>query len=115
MTAKQINEALAGLPYTPGAEKTAIASLWERAAKDPAPAPAAAEITTAAIAETLAQQQVAEAAPQPPPLGSAPMAPRLAKPPDAAVPPSETKITRKQKRAGRRKRRPASAKPHLNS
>ncbi len=115
MTAKQINEALAGLPYTPGAEKTAIASLWERAAKDPAPVPAAVEITTAAIAETLAQQQAAEETQQPPPLGSAPMAPRLAKPPAAAAPPPETKLTRKQKRAVRRKRRPAPAKPQLSS
>ncbi len=113
MTAKQINEALAGLPYAPGADKKVIASLWERAAKDPVPPPAAVELTTAAIAETLARREAAEQAQQPPPLGSAPMAPRIARPP-AAAPRPDAKVSRKQKRAARRKRRPAPAKPQLN-
>jgi diguanylate cyclase (GGDEF)-like protein len=114
MTAKQISDALAGLPYAPGAEKTAIASLWERAAKDPGPAPAAIEITTAAIAETMAQREAADKAQQPPPLGSAPMAPRIV-PVPAAAPQAKATSTGKRKRTARRKRRPAPAKPQLNS
>jgi len=113
MTAKQINEALAGIPYAPAADRNAIASLWERAASDPAPPPAAIEITTAAIAETQAKHE-APAKPPPPPLGSSPMAPRRASV-AAAAPPPEAKLTRKQKRAARQKRRPAPAKPQPNS
>ncbi|MGQ0484455.1 MAG: putative bifunctional diguanylate cyclase/phosphodiesterase [Hyphomicrobiales bacterium] len=114
MTAKQIGDALAGLPYVPGADKTALASLWERAAKDPGPPPVALEITTAAITGTRAQQEAGEMAQPPPPMGSAPMAPRIANPPPAAPRP-KAKLTVKQKRAARRKRRPAPAKPQLIS
>jgi diguanylate cyclase (GGDEF)-like protein len=113
MTAKQINEALAGLPYAQDAGSKAIASLWARAAKDPAPPPAAIEITAAAIAGMKAQQDAAELPPQRPRLGSAPMAPRIAKP-SAPEPQPDATPTRKQKRAARRKRRPPPAKPHLN-
>jgi len=37
MTAKQVNDALAGLPYAFSSGRTAITWLWERGQKDPAP------------------------------------------------------------------------------
>ncbi len=49
MTAKQVTDALAGLPYTASGGRTAITWLWERAAKDPVPEPETAEVTSARI------------------------------------------------------------------
>jgi diguanylate cyclase (GGDEF)-like protein len=39
LTAKQVNDALAGLPYAFSGGRTAITWLWERGQKDPAPEP----------------------------------------------------------------------------
>lgn len=51
MTAKQVTDALAGLPYTASGGRTALTWLWERAAKDPVPEPATVEVTSASIHE----------------------------------------------------------------
>jgi hypothetical protein len=98
MTAKQVTEALVGLPYTASRGRTAITWLWERAAKDPAPAPVTAELMTAAISsaqppmdEAPVEETLSEVTVEPaeenetvkatvPPLGSAPKAPRTPKP-----------------------------------
>lgn len=45
MTAKQVNDALGGLPYAQGSGRTAITWLWERAVKDPPPEPALRRMT----------------------------------------------------------------------
>ena len=39
ITSRQVNDALAGLPYAFSAERTAISWLWERSQKDPPPEP----------------------------------------------------------------------------
>ncbi|MFT3989387.1 EAL domain-containing protein [Aestuariivirga sp.] len=62
MTARQVTEALAGLPYASGAGRTAITWLWERAAKDPAPVPLAVDVTAADIEELRARKASAERA-----------------------------------------------------
>jgi diguanylate cyclase (GGDEF)-like protein len=51
MTAKQVNDALAGLPYASSSGRTAISWLWERALKDPPPAPTARRVTASEIEE----------------------------------------------------------------
>ena len=45
MSSKQVNDALAGLPYAQTAGRTAITWLWERAIKDPPPEPALRRVT----------------------------------------------------------------------
>jgi diguanylate cyclase (GGDEF)-like protein len=45
MSAKQVNDALAGLPYAHTQGRTAITWLWERAIKDPPPEPALRRVT----------------------------------------------------------------------
>lgn len=45
MSAKQVNDALAGLPYAQTGGRTAITWLWERAIKDPPPEPALRRVT----------------------------------------------------------------------
>ncbi|MCA3560799.1 MAG: EAL domain-containing protein [Aestuariivirga sp.] len=45
MSAKQVNDALAGLPYAHTSGRTAITWLWERAIKDPPPKPALRRVT----------------------------------------------------------------------
>ncbi len=45
MSAKQVNDALAGLPYAHTSGRTAITWLWERAVKDPPPEPAVRRVT----------------------------------------------------------------------
>lgn len=133
MTAKQVSEALAGLPYATAAGRTAITWLWERASRDPSPTLSDVEVTAARIHEARdrqveappassetpapqagAPEEKAAAEPIPvresvaatvPPLGSAPMAPRLPKS-AAAVPPQEEAIgSPKPGGAGRRRRR----------
>ena len=82
MTAKQVNEALAGLPYASSSGRTAITWLWERALKDPPPVPIQARVTAEDIEESRA---AAQPKPQPP----APVPPvrvRNPMPPAAAVP-----------------------------
>jgi diguanylate cyclase (GGDEF)-like protein len=56
MTAKQVTDALAGLPYASGSGRTAITWLWERAAKDPAPVPRAQDLTVEDIEQARARQ-----------------------------------------------------------
>ncbi|WP_161957325.1 putative bifunctional diguanylate cyclase/phosphodiesterase [Aestuariivirga litoralis] len=45
MSSKQVNDALAGLPYAHTSGRTAITWLWERAIKDPPPEPALRRVT----------------------------------------------------------------------
>ncbi|MGH6907395.1 MAG: EAL domain-containing protein, partial [Aestuariivirga sp.] len=96
MTAKQVSDALAGMPYTASSGRTAITWLWEKAAKDPASIPIATDVTAASIEEHRARQAMEQAEQMPaevaakplaPPLGSSPMAPRLVKP--VEEPPAE--------------------------
>jgi diguanylate cyclase (GGDEF)-like protein/PAS domain S-box-containing protein len=67
MTARQVNDALAGLPYASASGRTAITWLWERAARDPSPAPAALDVTAAGIADARARHEAELAALRPPP------------------------------------------------
>ncbi len=68
MTARQVNEALAGLPYATSTGRTAITWLWERAARDPTPQPNTIDVTAAGIAQARAQQDAAEAPRRDPPV-----------------------------------------------
>ncbi|WP_421696330.1 putative bifunctional diguanylate cyclase/phosphodiesterase [Aestuariivirga sp.] len=45
LTAKQVNDALAGLPYAHSSGRTAITWLWERGLKDPPPEPKVNRVT----------------------------------------------------------------------
>ncbi len=68
MTAKQVNDALAGLPYASSSGRTAITWLWERALKDPPPAPKARRVTAKEIEESrAATRSKPPVAPVPPP------------------------------------------------
>ncbi len=68
MTAKQVNDALAGLPYASSSGRTAITWLWERALKDPPPAPKVRKVTAEDIEEARAAAKPKPAvAPVPPP------------------------------------------------
>ena len=90
MTAKQITESLGAMPYVKAYGKTAISTLWERAAIEPEAVPNDMELATVDIDQALAQQTAvalaadvaaAEAAargPYPTP-GLSPMAPRPSK------------------------------------
>ncbi len=100
MTAKQVSESLTSVPYVKGHGRTAMSTLWERAAEEPPPVAVEAELTVDAIEKAEAQrssewQAVKEAAlaslpeipavPSPRP-GSSPMAPRLARPEPEELP-----------------------------
>ncbi len=104
MTARQVTDALAGLPYSGHSGRTAITWLWEKASKDPLPDALTGEVTTAGLQELRVPQEyvpekatteepaavVAVAKPETakpvvPSLGSSPMAPRVVKP-VAAIP-----------------------------
>jgi hypothetical protein len=91
ITAKQVNDALAGLPYASSSGRTAITWLWERALKDPPPVPNVKRVTAVDIEESRAAAEPAmvdEAVPETPPdpvntapeTGQAPLAPRKTKP-----------------------------------
>ena len=67
MTAKQVNDALAGLPYASTSGRTAITWLWERALKDPPPVPKMRHVTAEEIAESRAAAKQKGAAPAPVP------------------------------------------------
>ena len=74
MTAKQVNDALTGLPYASSTGRTAITWLWERAAREPHPEPRLNDVTAAGIAEANAALEAETAAaakrdtrPPPPP------------------------------------------------
>ena len=66
MSAKQVNEALAGLPYAFSSGRTAITWLWERAIKDPPPEPQHLPVTGRDVEEPDARPR-REAAPRPEP------------------------------------------------
>ena len=66
MTAKQVSEALAGLPYASSSGRTAITWLWERALKDPPPAPKLRRVTASEIEEQRAVAKPKPKAPVPP-------------------------------------------------
>jgi diguanylate cyclase (GGDEF)-like protein len=68
MMARQVNEALAGLPYATSTGRTAITWLWERAARDPSPQPNTIDVTAAGIAQAQALQDAADAARREPPI-----------------------------------------------
>ena len=67
MTAKQVNDALAGLPYASSSGRTAITWLWERALKDPPPVPTLRRVTAEDIAEQRAAANPKPAVPPPVP------------------------------------------------
>jgi diguanylate cyclase (GGDEF)-like protein len=89
MTAKQVSEALAGLPYASASGRTAITWLWERAARDPSPSPNAIVMTGAAIAEMKARREAEEEASRPPPPSAPPAPAPVTTPPPAAPPVKE--------------------------
>jgi diguanylate cyclase (GGDEF)-like protein len=73
LTAKQVSESLAGMPYASSAGRTAITWLWERAQKDPPPAPRQRRVT----AQEIEEERTAAArsrAPAPPPAAAKPRA-----------------------------------------
>ena len=74
MTAKQVNDALTGLPYASSTGRTAITWLWERAAREPHPEPRLRDVTAAGIAEANAALEAETAA-------AAAVAKREARPP----------------------------------
>ena len=96
MTAKQVNDALAGLPYASTSGRTAITWLWERALKDPPPVPTLRRVTAEDIEEQRAAANPKPAVPPPVPAMKirAPIAPPPEKPvveSDDASPPDEKK------------------------
>ena len=123
MTAKQVNEALGGLPYAPSSGRTAITWLWERAVRELPPEPSQRNLTAEDIAAARAAQLAAaqppamtakpgpddaepEAVPAPPPLGAAPMAPRRppASPASAVGETAQAPIPPKPRRRKRKKK-----------
>ena len=70
LTAKQVSDALTGLPYASSTGRTAITWLWERAARDHYAEPSFRDVTAAGIAEANAANQAfveEPEAPSPPP------------------------------------------------
>jgi outer membrane biosynthesis protein TonB len=124
MTAKQVSESLTSMPYVKGHGRTAMSTLWERAAHEPEPLAVATEVTTSAIENAASRKtfeqdavkevaraiEVEKTAEKVPPLGSSPMAPRVAKlvpeelPPLAAV---KDKPAKKLKKKPAEKKKPA--------
>jgi diguanylate cyclase (GGDEF)-like protein len=91
ITARQVNDALAGLPYAFSSGRTAITWLWERGQKDPPPEPRRRSMTgpdltetesVAAPQEDMRGEDAAEA--RPAPTAPPPQAPR----PEPSEPPS---------------------------
>ena len=66
MTAKQVSDALAGLPYASTSGRTAITWLWERALKDPPPEPKLRRVTAEDIEELRKPAKPRPVAPLPP-------------------------------------------------
>ena len=127
MTAKQVADALSGMPYAASKDRTAIKALWERAATAPAelpPLPPPDDIgplpkapLNAAPAYEPEPEPVFAIVPEPdsgsfidpPRLGSSPMAPRLLRPvpdaPAAGAPRKSARSSRKTpKKAAKKKR-----------
>jgi EAL domain-containing protein (putative c-di-GMP-specific phosphodiesterase class I) len=65
MAAKQVSEALAGLPYASTTGRTAITWLWERGQKDPPPEPKHRRVTAQDIEESRVQERKSVVAPPP--------------------------------------------------
>lgn len=85
MTAKQVNDALVGLPYGSGEGRTAITWLWERALKDPPPVPRVRRMTTAEIGP-LSVAPTPEGGPaEPKPPRRPPLSPKIPEPAAPAV------------------------------
>jgi diguanylate cyclase (GGDEF)-like protein len=92
ITARQVNDALAGLPYAFSSGRTAITWLWERGQKDPPPEPRRRSMTGPDLTETESvaapqedmrgEDDAAEA--RPAPTAPPPQAPR----PEPSEPPS---------------------------
>ncbi len=87
MTAKQVSDALAGLPYASSSGRTAITWLWERALKDPPPVPTLRRVTAEVIEEERAAVHPKPAAPRPVPAFKirAPVEPPATPPPEEIV------------------------------
>ncbi|WP_373505895.1 putative bifunctional diguanylate cyclase/phosphodiesterase [Aestuariivirga sp.] len=66
LTAKQVSDALAGLPYASTSGRTAITWLWERALKDPPPEPKMRRVTAGDIEEQRKPAKPRPVAPLPP-------------------------------------------------
>lgn len=88
ITAKQVVDALSGLPYAAGKSRSALTALWGRVAGSPPPIPVVKEkepepqapivvVKSESAPPPLPAEQPLKAAPS---LGSAPMAPRARKP-----------------------------------
>ena len=88
MTAKQVNDALVGLPYASRSGRTAITWLWERALKEPPQAPERRRLTAAEIESARQVEEAAKPSPRParPPSRSALRMPPLPSVPDAEAP-----------------------------
>ena len=134
MTAKQVGESLTSVPYVKGHGRTAMSTLWERAAEEPPPVAVETELTVNAIEKAESQrssewQAVKEAAlanlaEKPavlsPPPGSSPMAPRLARPQPEELPTipvfAEKPATAPKKRkSAKRKKIPRLKAPKLQA
>jgi diguanylate cyclase (GGDEF)-like protein len=117
LTAKQVTETLAALPYVQDFGKTVISSLWERAEADEEMTTSAEGLSTAAIDRALREQSeerrrepafglagvgAIEAAPPP---GLSPMAPRIAR-----TLPAPATITPRARKPGKREKAAAAAK-----
>ena len=72
MSAKQVNDALAGLPYAHTSGRTAITWLWERATKDPPPEPAVRRVTARDIGAPASSFRPTRAPVRPRPLAESP-------------------------------------------
>jgi hypothetical protein len=112
MTAKQVTETLAALPYVQDFGKTVISSLWERAEADQGETTVTEGLSTAAIDRAL-REQSEERRREPalgavggpafaefvPPPGASPMAPRIARtvPAPATITPRSRKPSKKDK------------------
>jgi hypothetical protein len=127
MTAKQVGESLTSVPYVKGHGRTAMSTLWERAAHEPVPPAVDAELTTSAIEKAGSQKnaewetvkevalaiQAKKLNETTPPLGSSPMAPRLVKPALVDLPTivaNENKLEKKPRKKSAAKKKRVSEK-----
>ena len=90
MSTKQVNDALAGLPYAHTSGRTAITWLWERAIKDPPPEPALRRVTAKDVKRPEPEKRPARpfprqrVEPDPPP--------RIEVAPEADLPPIDVEV-----------------------
>ncbi|MGL4592173.1 MAG: putative bifunctional diguanylate cyclase/phosphodiesterase [Aestuariivirga sp.] len=106
MTAKQVTDALNGLPYASSSGRTAITWLWERAARDAPPDASVMQVSTDSINRAVAAmappEDEAQLSPAP---GRAPLAPRVGKPVDEVPPAAESEPPPEEPPKKRRKRK----------